>query len=111
MCAVVAKSLRPVLIYDLFCWVIILHQILFQLHHLYSGAKSNVISLYSVDINLKLASGDYFSVLYICLKWVKSALFRKFGELKLLFFTRKATQNVALISSLDVIKLHYIGHL
>ena len=55
--------------------VIILHQILFQLHHFYTGAKSNTNSLNLEDIDLMSASEDYFSVLYICRKRLKPAFF------------------------------------
>ena len=43
---IVAKSLRPDLIYEVFCCVIILHLILLHLYHLYSKAKSDIISIY-----------------------------------------------------------------
>ena len=69
-----------------------------RLLHFYSGAKFNVISLYLTNINLTLASGDQLSAFYICLKWVETALFQRFSEVKLFFFTRKATQNVELMS-------------
>ena len=46
----------------------ILHQILLQLYHFYTGTKSNIISLNLEDINLRSASEDYFSVLCICPK-------------------------------------------
>ena len=94
-----------------FCCAIILHQIFFQLHHIYTGAKSNTSSLNLEDINLTSASEDYFSMLYICQKRVKTAFFQWFSVINLLFFTRNATQIVKLISSMDVVILMCIGQL
>ena len=78
-----------------------MHQILFQWHHLYSGAKFNVISLCLAAINLTLASGNYFS---ICLKWVKTSPFWRFGDLRCCSSRGKLHRNSELVSSLNVVE-------
>ena len=57
---VVAKCLRPDLIYDDFLVRPNMCHILLQLYHFCAGAKSNIISLNLADINLAFASANYF---------------------------------------------------